>query len=316
MMKILSFLTAFLLVAQQAVSQDGKLLSQTPYTVTDSSVSQWEKIIPDIRALLNTVEFFSITYLSDGLKVKGYLAVPKKEGKYPVIIYNRGGNRESSAIGDGQLIRVLGTAAGWGYVCLGSQYRGNGGGEGKEEFGGKDVNDILNLLPCLPAIEKADTSRIGMWGWSRGGMMTYLALTKTTRIKAAVVGSGMADAFIQTRKRHEMDTVFAQLAPGYQQNRDSVLRARSAVYWADKICTTTPLLLLTGSADWRVSPEEQFEMLHRLVELNHPVRFEFFEGGQHSLSEYYDEVNHAIKTFLDTYVRDKKQTPSLEPHGK
>ena len=43
------------------------------------------------------METSEITYLSDGLKVKGYLAVPKTGGKYPAVILNRGGNREFSA---------------------------------------------------------------------------------------------------------------------------------------------------------------------------------------------------------------------------
>ncbi|MGB3076412.1 MAG: CocE/NonD family hydrolase, partial [Chitinophagales bacterium] len=189
-------LLCFLLLTLTAHSQDGKIVSQTPYTIADSSIKKWIKNIPDLNAIINSIDFFSITYLSDGLKVKGYLAVPKKAGKYPAIIYNRGGNREFGALTDGQLIRFLALTAGWGYVCIASQYRGNGGSEGKEEFGGKEVNDILNLIPCLSAIDKADTSRIGMWGWSRGGMMTYLALTKTNKIKAAIVGSGMADGFI------------------------------------------------------------------------------------------------------------------------
>lgn len=146
--------------------------------------------------------------------------------------------------------------------------------------------------------------------------MTYRALTMTNQIKAAVVGSGMAEAFIQTKKRPEMDSVFSELALGYFINRDSVLKTRSAVYWAEKISPSTPLLLLTGSADWRVSPEEQLTMLNKLYEIKHPVRFQFFEGGQHSLIEYVDEVNHVSRNFLDAYVRDGKTFPSLEPHGK
>ncbi len=298
-----------------AFSQDGTIVSQTPYTIADSSIARWEKRIPNLKEMISHTDFYAITYLSDGFKVNGYLSVPKKTGKYPVVLFNRGGNREFGALNDRQIIRFLALVADWGYICIASQYRGNGGSEGTEEFGGRDVNDVLNLIPCVSHIEKADTSRIGMWGWSRGGMMTYLALTKTNRIKAAVIGSGMADAFIQTSKRPEMDSVFAELAPGYWHNRDSVLKTRSAVYWADKLCPTTPLLLLAGTADWRVSPDEQLEMVQKLYEVKHPFRFQLFEGGDHGLSEHFDEVNHAAKIFLDTYVRDKQVFPSLEPHG-
>ncbi len=307
-------LISLLLLALNANSQDGKIVKRTPYVVADSSINKLKKNIPNLESIIKSVDFYGITYLSDGLKVNGYLAVPKKAGKFPVVIFNRGGSSKFGALTDGQIIRFLAIVADWGYVCIASQYRGHGGSEGKDELGGSEVNDILNLIPCLSTIDKADTSRIGMWGWSRGGMMTYLVLTKTNKIKAAVVGSGMADAFIQIKKRPEMDSVFAQLAPGYGQNRDSVLKTRSATYWADKICKTTPLLLLTGSADWSVSADEQLKMVNKLYEIKHPLRFEFFEGGQHMLIEHFDEVNHVTKNFLDKYVRDKQTFPSLDPH--
>ncbi len=188
--------------------------------------------------------------------------------------------------------------------------------KGKEEFGGKEVNDVLNLIPFLSNIDKADTSRIGMYGWSRGGMMTYRALTETNRIKGAVVGSGMADGFINTKKRPEMDSVFTDIIPAMRQNRDSVLQTRSATFWADKICKTTPLLIMHGTADWRVTPEEALKLVGKLYESKHPIRFELFEGGQHSLIEYREEVNRISKDFLDYYVRDGKPLPDLEPHGK
>ncbi len=69
------------------------------------------------------------------------------------------------------------------------------GGEGREEFGGADVDDVLNLIPLLGSFPQADTSRIGMYGRSRGGMMTYIALTKTDRIAAAIVDAGEANLF-------------------------------------------------------------------------------------------------------------------------
>ena len=315
MKKCPQFIIFLALIYVRTYSQNGKIIQLEPYVLQDSSISKMERYVPNMKALASSVDFFKITYLSDGLLVKGYLSLPKQAGKYPSIIFNRGGNREFGALNDASLLRFFCMVSNWGYVVIGSQYRGNAGGEGKEEFGGSDVNDILNLIPALSHVEKADTSRLGMYGWSRGGMMTYLALTKTKRMKAAVVGSGMADAIMNRTKRPEMDSTFAELIPGFLLNRDSALKSRSAVYWADKICPSTPLLLLAGSADWRVLPAEQLEMVGKLYEISHPVRFELFEGGQHSLVEHFDEVNHITRNFLDMYVRDKMIFPSLEPHG-
>jgi dipeptidyl aminopeptidase/acylaminoacyl peptidase len=266
---------------------------------------------------LEQVEIKSITYLSDELKVKGYLAVPKKGDNLPCLIYNRGGTREVFALNDVSAAALLARMASWGYIVAASQYRGNAGGEGKEEFGGKDVNDVLNVIPLLKSLPRADATRIGMYGWSRGGMMTYLALARTDRIAAAVVADGTADAFDSAKRRRELDKyVFPGLIPNYAQDKEAALAARSAVRWPEKLHKKTPILLLHGSADWRVHPAEALTMASKLYESKHPFRFVLFEGGDHELTEHREEVDRLVKDWLDRYVRDKKPWPSLEPHGR
>jgi dipeptidyl aminopeptidase/acylaminoacyl peptidase len=154
-----------------------------------------------------------------------------------------------------------------------------------------------------------------MIGWSRGGLMSYRVLTQTNRLKAVVIGSGLSSARSSISERAEMDSVFSITMPAYKINKDSVLTTRSPVEWSDKLSKSTPLLILHGTADWRASPTQSFEMSRKLYEAKHPFRLVIFEGGEHSLMEHYDEVNHQIKSFFDTYVRDLKKWPSLEPHG-
>lgn len=303
-------------IARPVSADNGELIDSSVVTLKDEDVKQLESANPDIRNDLEQVEIKAITYLSDGLKVKCYLAVPKKGDKLPCVIFNRGGNREFGALTDVRAAVILGRVASWGYVVAASQYRGNAGGEGKEEFGGKDVNDVLHLIPLLETFPRADAKRIGMYGWSRGGMMTYLALTKTDRIAAAVVGSGAADAFDTIKRRPEMEkNVFAELIPNYDKLKEAALIARSAVRWPERLHKQTPILLLHGGADWRVDPTEALTMATRLYESKHPFRFVFFEGGDHGLSEHRKEVDRLIRDWLDRYVRDKKPWPSLEPHG-
>ena len=309
----------FLRIAAPAplAAQDGQLLERTPFEWPKGFVDDMRTSMPEVDSVLAEVKVYRITYLSDGLKVKGFLAEPARAGRYPSIIYNRGGNREFGKIGPGQLLFYVVNLARWGYVVVASQYRGNDGGEGQEEFGGADVNDVLNLLPVLEQVPSADTARIGMFGGSRGGLMTYLALTRTTRIKAAVVQAGMTDAVRSIAERPEMGTeVYAQLMPGYEADRDSVLATRSPVQWAERLCPTTPLLLLHGTADWRVSPREAMDMADRLYELKRPFRMVLFEGADHGLTEFRTEANEATRDFLDRYVRDGSPWPSMEPHGR
>ncbi|MEJ7736126.1 MAG: prolyl oligopeptidase family serine peptidase [Chitinophagaceae bacterium] len=304
------------LIYTSANSQDGKIIERTLYDVPDSTLKNIQKIIPDIKSIIDSVNFYHIAYLSDGLKVKGYLAVPKKEGKYSCIIYNRGGFGEFGKITDESFLRDLGQVSSKGYVIIASQYRGNDSGEGKDEFGGKDLNDVLNLIPLLNHITRADTSRIGMFGSSRGGMMTYRTLTRTTKIKAAVVKSGLADLIKWLETRPEMDTtIYAPLIPGYAKNKTATLKERSAVYFAENINRTTPILILQGTADWRVPTNQVLDLVNKLYQLKQPVRFILYEGGQHSLIEHRDNYYTQIINWFDTYLRDKKRWPSIELHG-
>ncbi|MFO7447692.1 MAG: prolyl oligopeptidase family serine peptidase, partial [Ignavibacteriaceae bacterium] len=136
-----------------------------------------------------------ITYLSDGLKVKGYIAYPKntQSEKLPCIIWNRGGYQNKGAIDHFTARGIFGNLASWGYVVFASQYRGNDGGEGKEEIGGNDVNDILNLIPLADEFSFADKNSWGIEGWSRGGMMTYLTLLKNPNFKCAVLTGAISN---------------------------------------------------------------------------------------------------------------------------
>lgn len=315
-----------LALASPALAANGELLAQEPVPLGGNGML--EDVEGDRRQRLQSmleqtdrdIELSRITYESDGLKIRGYLAVPKavKEGeKLPCVIYNRGGNREFGALNDLRAALFLGPLAERGYVVVASQYRGNGGGEGREEFGGADVRDVLNLIPLLEGLERADASRIGMFGWSRGGMMTYQALAHTDRIGAAIIGAGFADNFLTVTDRPEMETgVFAELVPDWADKREEALEARSAVRWPEKLHKQTPILILHGTGDRRVNPKQALRMAEALFDASHPYRLMIFEGGDHGLSEFRDEVDEAVEEWLDRYVRDGEIWPSLEPHGR
>jgi len=155
-----SFLSAVCFA--QVSPQSGVFVSQTPFTFSDQETVEISKLDPALPAKLGTQTFSDIRYLSDGLGVNGMLAVPGRPGKYPCIILNRGGNLEFAAWTHASFAELVGPLVDAGYIVIASQYRGNAGGQGKEEFGGAEIDDVLNLIPLLNSIPQADTSRIGM----------------------------------------------------------------------------------------------------------------------------------------------------------
>jgi dipeptidyl aminopeptidase/acylaminoacyl peptidase len=319
----LSILATVLVASQCAEAGNGDLLEREPVSLDTDKLLEGvpeerkDALTGRISGLAGSVEISRITYESDGLKVRGYSAAPREGTDLPCVIFNRGGNRDFGALNDLRAALILGEIAHRGYYVVASQYRGVDGGDGQEEFGGAEIQDVLSLIPLLESIERADASRIGMYGWSRGGMMTYIALAKTDRIRAAVVGAGVADAFASIKNRPEMEEhVISELVPDWENNREAAFEARSALRWPEKLHKETPILILHGTSDWRVNPNQALGMAGALLEARHPYRLMMFEGGDHGLSEFRDEVDAAVGAWLDRYVRDGEKWPSLEPHGR
>ncbi len=185
---------------------NGVILDSNPWTCPE----RWRRKGDDY---LDSVSVTKMSYRSNSLEVKGVIAQPRAPGKYPCVIYLRGGNREFGQINDRKIARGLARIASWGYAVVGSQYRGVDGGTGLEEFGGVEVNDVLNLIRLLEGLPKADTKRIGLYGGSRGGMMLYLAMKASDRFSGAVVRAGLADLDRWRRERPGIKSVLREF-PG------------------------------------------------------------------------------------------------------
>lgn len=228
--------------------------------------------------------YYRITYWSDGLRVTGYLGLPIGPGPYPVIIYNRGGSWDQGALDGHELVPLVEA----GYLAVGSQYRGNAGSEGSETFGEGDVNDVLNLIPLVAQLPEADLGRIGMLGYSRGGMVTYMALKEDTlrgtgAIKAAVTVGGLADLFMWRNDRPEIAyAAYLALIGTRPETAPDLFKARSAVFWPELI--NAPLLLLHGEADQEVSADQSRALAGHLENAGKTVRLVVYEGGDHGLS--------------------------------
>ncbi|WP_044402739.1 S9 family peptidase [Lacinutrix sp. Hel_I_90] len=316
LISILTFSTGLaqdsnLLIKKKLISNFSETPIYSRLTENIGGAVQWKEQLKYI----DSIEVYSITYLSDGLKVNGLLVKPKKEGNYPCVIYNRGGNRDFGALKIAHGILTLGQIAKEGYVVIASQYRGNGGSEGQEEFGGKDVNDVVILTEVLKEIDGADTNNIGMYGWSRGGMMTYIALTKTNKIKAAVVGGGLSDLTVIDRPKMESG-VYAELIPNYKENKIVELEKRSAIKWVDQFPKNTPILVLHGNADWRVKSTNSLKLAFEFEKYRIPYRLTIFDGGDHGITEYKEEVNEDVISWFDRFLKADAVLPNMEYHGK
>ncbi|HEX6224779.1 MAG TPA: prolyl oligopeptidase family serine peptidase, partial [Chryseolinea sp.] len=228
-----------------------------------------------------SIKYEKITYTSDGLKVIAYVTsqAGKENEKFPVIIFNRGSFiRNDIAYVHAPLFQKL---AREGFIVVAPALRQSEGGEGKDELGGADLQDIMNVSPMLKKLH-ADTSNVFMLGESRGGMMTYMALKKGFTVRAVATVGAITDlaAYVAERPRDENN--LKNLWRDYEQNRKTILEDRSVMAWRGAI--NTPALILHGGNDPQVKPEHALKLAQVFSAQGVSYELRIFYEGNHILS--------------------------------
>ena len=225
-----------------------------------------------------------IAYLSDGLRVVGYLWRPsgaQPEAGLPLLVFHRGGAGEDSKLRPNtqfafdRFVRA-------GYVVIGAQYRGNDGGEGRDELGGADLRDVLQIVRIGQRLPWVDPQRVFALGYSRGGMMALMAARAGAPYRAiATVGAPTDLLAARAAGGRNSLSALARAVPA-GQDLEAALRARSAVHWTEEL--NAPVLLLHGGADPIVSAAEHARpFAARLQALGKTHELVVFEGDTHGL---------------------------------
>lgn len=239
------------------------------------------KIISDVKLILDDlVETYEFWYTSDGLRVKGFISIPKIfEGILPVVIVNRGGSGDFGKITT-EYLKFFNFLSLNGYITIHTQYRGNDGGEGRDRMGGDDIFDVINLYEILKEISFVDLNRIGMTGASRGGMMTFQALIRVSWIKAAVAVAPLVDEFDMSLWREGWVDHQKEMYGGYDVEKYK----RSALCWPEKF-PKVPLLIFHGSLDTKSNSHKSIELVDKLKKLGVPVELVLYPDGDHFISK-------------------------------
>ena len=257
-------------------------------------VSGWGKGVFDNT----TVE--KIDYLSDGLKVHGYIAYPNDQSKkYPCIIWNRGGYENNGVIDQFTARGMFGQIASWGYVVFASQYRGNSRSEGKDEIGGNDVNDIVNMMTLADEFEFADKGKWGIEGWSRGGMMTYLTLLKNPNFQCAVLVGAISDLKNYIETSDKRISIYKNILG--EKDFEKKLDERTILNSVDKL-PHIPYLIMHGKSDETIPVEQSIRIAEKFKKLKYNYRLELFEGGDHYLKKHRKEVDSLRRDWFKKYL--------------
>ncbi len=207
---------------------------------------------------------YRFTYISDGLWIKGYISIPtalektQKPGK--CVMFNHGGNRGFGILEDSTTASVCAVCD---RIVVASQYRGCGGSEGNDHFGGDDLNDVIKLIDlCEKHFSFIDMDDFCVIGASRGGVMTYPAARQDKRIKRIIALSAVCDLFSSYESRDDMKTVLEETIGATPQEKPDEYKKRSAVYWADEI--KVPVLIFHSKQDKQVPYKQSEELYNKL----------------------------------------------------
>lgn len=250
-----------------------------------------------INSLSKSCISYKFTYISDGYRVKAFISIPLSlvENQLPgkCILYNRGGNSKIGLLSDEDTAKLCVSTN---RIIIASQYRGADGGSGKDEFGGKDLNDVIKLIDlCETHFDFIDMEDFCVAGVSRGGMMTYMTAKQDNRVKGIIAISAVSDLFQSYEAREDMQKLLYNYIGTTPEQNPEEYEKRSAIYWTDEI--NIPVLIIHSKYDEQVSFTQAEDIYDEFKKNSINVSFSVRDDDIHGLSKADTEV---ILEWFDT----------------
>lgn len=224
----------------------------------------------------------------DGTVVSGFLVRPpgyRPGARVPAILQIHGGptsQYECELDTDWQLF----AAQGWAVVA--ANPRGSTGrGEAycaalRADWGNRDVQDVLAAVDDAVARGVADPARLGVGGWSYGGMLTNYVIAKDRRFKAATSGASISNGFAGYGTDQYIREWEAELGVPWK-DFDAYVKVSYPFLHADRI--VTPTLFMCGEHDWNVPLLNSEQMYQALKSLGRDTQMVVYPGQSHGLDK-------------------------------
>jgi dipeptidyl aminopeptidase/acylaminoacyl peptidase len=229
---------------------------------------------------------------ADGTPIHGLVTEPpnfEPGRKYPTVLYIHGGPNlqdEHSFAYDGYQFKRQMLAAS-GFLVLGVNYRGSSGkGDAfsraiMADWGHKEVEDLMAGVDTLIQQGSADPNKLGIGGWSYGGMLTDYTIGSNTRFAAAISGAGTGNPL----GLYGADQYYLQYNKELGdpwRNTDVYIKLAYPLLHADRI--RTPTLFMGGDKDFNVPIVGGEQMYLALRTLGVPAELIVYPGQYHTLT--------------------------------
>lgn len=219
------------------------------------------------------VRLDEIIYWSQGLRVKGLLARPVAAGNYDALLYLRGGLQ---SIGMVRPARIAQFAA-QGFIVFAPYYRGNRGGEGKDEFAGADRYDAVYAVDVLKQF--TTRAKVHVYGFSRGGLMALWTAILREDIASLVAWAGVSDATQTYWDRVDMRRGLKRIIGGTPNKVPARYDERTPLFTIAAL--DTPVLIIHGTSDAHVDIEHAYQLEFYLQDAGKPVETWYSFGLKH-----------------------------------
>lgn len=275
------------------------------YTLTNGKLNQISHVN---EAWLEGIDLATVrgfkSKSEDGTLVSGLLLTPSDSDnkKLPLVLYIHGGPVSQDQFSFDLTRQIL--AAG-GYAVAGVNYRGSNG-RGTDfskaiygDWGNLEVSDLLGATDHLVKEGLVDGDKLGIGGWSYGGILTDYTIAKDQRFKAAISGAGSA----MQLSMYGIDQYLLQWneeigLPWLPKDLEKYMKLSYPFTHADRIKTST--LFMVGQNDFNVPSVGSEQMYAALKTLNVPTELVIYPGQFHGINVLSYQADR-LKRYLDWY---------------
>lgn len=254
----------------------------------------------------------------DGTEVHGLLTYPVgyiKGTKVPTLLRIHGGPNgqdQHSFSGERQFFAANG------YAVLAVNYRGSSGRGAKfsraihADWGNLEVQDLQAGVDHVVAMGVADPAKLGVGGWSYGGILTDYMIASDNRFKAATSGAGTAFTVAFYGTDQYIIQYDYEIGPPWQPKAwETYQRISYPFLHADRI--KTPTLFLGGERDFNVPVQGGQQMYQALKSLGVDTQLIIYPNEFHGIRRpsYVRDRYERYLAWYDKYIKGKAPEPKL-----